>query len=270
MIMQSNDSTRIKSLILDMDGVLWRDTDQIGNLKTIFTKINQLGLSVAFATNNSTKTPDQYLSKFNGFGVDLSKAQIFTSSLVTADYLASIFPEGGSIYCIGESGLFSALSEKGFYHGSDSALAVIVGLDRAIDYRKINEASNIIRNGALFIGTNPDTTYPIPGGFSPGTGTIVAAVAASAGKDPLFIGKPEIEIYNSAINYLETPIKNCLIVGDRLETDIAGAHKIGAQSAVVLSGVASQSQIDNWLPSPDFIARDLTNLLEILEEKELT
>ena len=259
----------INALILDMDGVLWRDTVEIGSLKDIFARIQDKNLSVAFATNNSSKTPNQYVSKFSGFGVDLSESQIFTSSLVTSEYLSDQFPEGGPVYCIGENGLVSALEDKGFYQDMDTAQAVIVGLDRSINYEKLDIASALVRKGAVFIGTNPDLTYPVPGGFSPGSGTMIAAVSAASGKIPTIIGKPEITIFQTATEYLEVHKDKCLVVGDRLETDILGAQKFGARCAVVLSGVATMSQINEWDPSPDYVAKDLADLIDQLAEKEL-
>lgn len=251
----------IKGLILDMDGVLWKADQQIGNLKKIFSNIKKKNIPFAFATNNSTKSINQYVEKLILFGVNVIKDQIFTSGNVTAEILSNRFPEGGNIYIIGENGLVDFLTNKGFKHSVSNPQAVVVGLDREINYEKLATASLLVRAGIPFIGTNPDKSYPTPQGLSPGAGSILAAIEAATDVKPEIIGKPNIEIYNQAITYLNINQKNILVVGDRLETDIVGGNSAGCKTALVFSGVTSRELLSSQEIRPDFTNENLNSLI---------
>jgi 4-nitrophenyl phosphatase len=253
----------VHGLILDMDGVLWRDTLAIGDLPRIFGEIRKRGWKAILATNNATLSADQYIQKLARFGVSLEHWQIVNSSQATAHYLRQRYPQGGSVYIVGESGLEAELVSQGFFSSEKDPLAVIVGLDRGVTYEKLKKASLFIRAGARFIATNPDKTYPIPGGLAPGAGTFVAAIQAASDHEPLIIGKPEPEMYLQALERMGLNPEETLVVGDRLETDIAGAQRIGCPTALVLSGVSSQQEAEAWAPPPDCIAADLSSLLEL-------
>jgi len=259
--MQNLFPSEIKGLILDMDGVLWRDQEAIGDLPAIFREINRRGWLVSLATNNATRTAVQFAEKLAGFGVNLDSKQIVNSSQATAEYLRRRHPQGGPVYVVGEQGLLSELAARGFLPSEEQPLAVVVGLDRTITYEKLKKASLFIRAGTPFIATNPDKTYPTPEGQAPGAGTFVAAVAAASDGDPVIIGKPEPEMYRLALLRMGLEPAQVLVVGDRLETDIVGAQQLGCYTAVVLSGVSSPEQVAAWQPAPDFIAKDLSSLL---------
>lgn len=257
----------IRSLILDMDGVLWQDNQPIGNLPAIFSQIQAKGLKVILATNNATRSVNSYLEKLQSFGVTLTPAQILTSSLATAHFLQTHYPPG-KIFVIGEAGLKEALQNAGFSN-QDSAhektLAVVAGMDRALTYDKLRQATLLIRSGAAFIGTNPDRSFPTPDGQVPGAGAILAALEAATDTKPKIIGKPEPIIYQQAIERLGTTPAETLAVGDRLETDILGGQNTGCKTALVLSGVTTFAQAQTWNPPPDFIANNLTALLEQIQ-----
>lgn len=254
----------IRSLILDMDGVLWKADDPIGDLPQIFEEIRQRNLKVALATNNSTRTVDQYVERLAGFGVNLERWQIVTSSEAVAYTLKKLFPEGGPVFIIGETGLIRSLEEKGFYHSYDGALAVVAGMDRQLTYEKLRQATVLIRSGVPFYGTNPDRTFPTPYGLIPGTGSILTAIEVASDVTPCILGKPAPGMYQVAMERLGTTEKQTLVVGDRLDTDIAGAQKLGCLSALVLSGVTSPERAREWHPAPDWITADLSTLIRIL------
>ena len=256
--------TNIRSLILDMDGVLWRGTEQIGILKNIFKEIDELGIAVILATNNSTRTPEQYLDRLNEYGVALELWQILTSSQVASSYLSDLYPGGGPVFIIGEEGLVTALSEHGFFHQSKGALAVVAGMDRTITYEKLSQACLLIRSGARFIGTNSDRTFPTPSGLVPGAGSLLAALETATDSHPHIVGKPESDIFQEAFKRLDCSPKQSLVVGDRLETDIAGGQKLGCPTALVLSGVTNPAQASQWMPQPEYIFNDLKSLVEWL------
>lgn len=248
-------------MILDMDGVLWRASQPIGDLPAIFLRIQSLGIQVLLATNNATLTQDDYVKKLHGYGVELERWQIVNSAEATAHYLRQRFPAGGSVFIVGESGLTRSLAEAGFEHRDQNILAVVAGMDRNLSYQKLGLAALHIRSGAPFIGTNPDRTYPTPDGLMPGAGSILAFLQAASDVEPIIIGKPEAEMYRVALERLKTLPEETLIVGDRLETDILGAQSIGSRTAVVLSGVSDETKAREWRPAVDYIAPDLTDLV---------
>jgi len=261
--MESNISA-IKALILDMDGVLWREDQPIGNLPHLFDQIFRKGLQVTLATNNATYSVEQYLEKLERFGVKLKTDQIVNSSLAAVYFLRGLFPDGGPIYVIGEEGLIETLQADGFYQSEGDVLAVIVGMDRKINYEKLSRATLLIRAGSLFIGTNADPTFPVPEGLIPGVGAILAALEVASGVHPHVVGKPQPEMYRVAMDRMNTKPKETLIVGDRLETDILGGQKLGCPTALVLSGVTSRGMLQSWKPKPDFVVDNLETLIDLL------
>ena len=257
----------IQALVLDMDGVLWHDSEAIGDLPAIFAKISKLGLRVAFATNNATKTIDQFVEKLASFGVKAEPWQIVTSAVATAHFLKQKHPQGGTVYAVGEAGLLQTLADAGFRHSAQNPVAVVAAMDRGITYEKLKQAARLIHAGVPFIGTNPDRTFPTPEGVAPGAGTMLAAIEAAAGVAPQIIGKPNPAMYRFALERLGASIAKTLVIGDRLETDIAGAQALGIPCALVLSGVSSQEQAQAWQPAPDIVAENLAAVVRQLESQ---
>lgn len=257
-------NTSIRALILDMDGVIWRGDYPIGDLPSIFAELDHRGYRTILVTNNSTLSIQQYLQKLSRFGVVLESWQVVNSGQATADYLHQHYPRGGPVFIVGEIGLLESLGECGFYHADNDVLAVVVGLDRSLNYEKMSQATLLIRAGVPFIGTNPDRTYPEPRGLVPGAGSILALLEAASGVSPTVIGKPAPEMYRFALERLGFSAAEALVVGDRLETDIAGAQALGCRCALVLSGVTTEREAHEWTPKPDWIASDLTSLLDTL------
>jgi 4-nitrophenyl phosphatase len=254
---------RIRGAILDLDGTLWRGTSPIGDLPEIFARFPRLGIGFILATNNATMDISQYVEKVASFGVHLEASQIINSGQAVGHMLKRDFPRGGAVYIVGEGGLHQALADAGFYHSEDdNPLAVVAGMDRKITYEKLTRASQLVRRGLPFIGTNPDATFPMPGGLLiPGAGSILAAIAAAAGQEPVIAGKPSPAMFDLALERLGTRPEETISVGDRLETDIAGGQNAGLRTALVLSGVTTLAQAHAWQPQPDLIVQDLTELL---------
>ena len=253
---------KVRGLILDMDGVLWRGNEAIGDLPKVFKTIKNLGLKVTFATNNATLSAKQYQEKLGSFGVHVDAWQIINSSMASAFLLKKLFPSGGPVYVVGEDGLIDTLAEAGFYYSEDGALAVVAGLDRQVTYEKLRRATSLIRSGVLFIGTNPDKTLPVPDGFAPGAGAILGAIEISTDVKPTIAGKPYPAMLELAMQRMETTTLDTLVVGDRLDTDILGGYNAGCRTALVLSGVTKASELEKWTPKPDLITSDLESLLQ--------
>lgn len=256
--------SNIKGLILDMDGVLWRNTTPIGNLAWIFKTIEELGLRVVMATNNPTRSPIQYVEKLQGFGVKIEPWQVLNSGMVTAQYLKAQLPAGSDIFVVGEDALIDTLENEGFNASGKHPAAVVAAMDRGINYEKLSRATLLIRAGVPFIGTNPDRSFPIPEGLAPGAGAILAALEAASDVAPIIIGKPQPDMYIAALARLGTAPKETLVVGDRLETDILGGQNTGCPCALVLSGVTTLEAAQQWKPIPDIIAADLTAIVTSL------
>lgn len=257
----------IKALILDMDGVLWRENTPIGDLPSIFARIREHGLKVTCATNNASRTVDEFLEKFASFGVTLEPWQIVTSSLATAHRLEEEYPEGSTVFVVGENGIQRALEEKGFHiiidpEDDTTVDAVVAGIDWHLNYPKLLRATFHIRAGAAFYGTNPDKSFPTPQGLAPGAGSILAALEAASDVKPLVIGKPGPFMIRWALERLGTQPEETLVVGDRLETDIAAGQAAGCKTALVLSGVTTREQAEQWDPAPDFIFDELSTILD--------
>lgn len=258
---------KLKGLLLDMDGVLWRDTQPIGDLPQTLARIKGMGLKAAFVTNNATRTVEQYVEKFGAFGAEVEAEQIFTSARATAAHLAKQHPNGGRVFIVGERGLVEALRERGFEQGEKDPLAVVVGLDRAVSYEKLTRATLLIRNGVPLIGTNPDATLPSPVGLAPGAGALIAALETASGAKAQIIGKPEPTLLEAAMSSLGVGPDETLMVGDRLETDIAAGRWAGCRTALVLTGASTQEQAEAWVPRPDYVVGDLNELLAELAKQ---
>jgi 4-nitrophenyl phosphatase len=252
---------QIKGLILDMDGVVWRDTQPIGDLPRTFDRIKSLGLRFIFATNNSLSNVDEFFDKISRFGVKIEPWQIINSQQAMAFLLKSRFPEGGPIYILGSDSLAKNLSENGFYHDEEKAQAVVVGMDRKLTYEKLRSAMMLINKGIPFYGTNPDETFPTPEGLVPGTGSLLAALKAATKVSPIIAGKPEKAIFELAAKQLNASPDEILSIGDRLDTDVLGAQRFGCHSGLVLSGVTSAVEASRWSPQPEIIASDLAEMI---------
>ena len=258
--------TNIKALILDMDGVIWRSDSPIGDLPEIFKRIEARGLKYVFATNNGTKTPDQYVATLEKLGVRVSTQQVVTSALGMAYMLGQRFPRGTKIFMIGEDGTRTALEEKGFeilsVEHAQEAQIVVMGIDREVNFNKMREATLLVRRGVPFYATNPDKTFPTPRGEIPGAGAWLSVVTTATGVEPIYAGKPFPFMMELSLERLGTKKEETLVVGDRLETDIAAGQAVGCPCALVLSGVSTKEQAEAWTPKIDLIAIDLANLVE--------
>ena len=257
--------SHIKALILDMDGVIWRSDTPIGDLPAIFKRIEARGIQYAFATNNSSKTPEQYVDRLKNLGVDVQPWQVVTSSQRAAQAVAQAFPRGTKVFAIGEDGVRVALEEQGFeilsVERASQAQAVVMGIDRTITFQKAAEAALLVRSGVPFYATNTDRTFPTPRGEIPGAGAWVSIITTATGVQPIVAGKPFPYLMELSLERLGTKKEETLVVGDRLETDIAAGQAVGCPTALVLSGVSTRKQVELWKPKMDFVVDDLSSLI---------
>ena len=257
--------SHIKSLIIDMDGVVWRADAPIGDLSAIFSRIRARGLKFVFATNNSTKTSEQYVERLRDFGVEVEPWQVVTSSQAAAHAMAQKFPPGSKVFMIGEDGVRMALEEKGFeilsLEDAPQAQAVVMGMDRGINFQKVVEATLLLRSGTPFYATNTDKTFPTPRGQIPGAGAWINVITTATDVQPIVAGKPFPFLMELSMEKLGTRPQETLVIGDRIETDIAAGQGVGCPTALVLSGVSTQEQGERREPEIDIIVDDLETLI---------
>jgi 4-nitrophenyl phosphatase len=259
----------ITHLIIDMDGVLWRGDEPIPGLRELFAFLCRRNINFVLATNNSSKTPEEYVRKLARFGVEITSDSVLTSSQATAAYLSTVAPSGTRVFAIGKAGVRQALEEHGFVltnteedANGEGAKYVVVGWDQDLSWRKLATASLLIHNGADFIGTNPDTSFPTERGPVPGNGAQLAALQAATGVPPLVIGKPELGMFKEAMRRMGARPETTAIVGDRLDTDVAGGIRAGITTILVLSGIASQTNLSASPVYPELVYADITELLQ--------
>jgi 4-nitrophenyl phosphatase len=251
-----------KAVLLDMDGVLYRGHDRLAGADTLIDFCAQQGIKAACITNNATMTPAQFAQKLAGMGITFPAEHIINSAVATRLWLAGQAPQGTGIYCIGMNGLRDALFGDGYFVFDDQQPAfVVVGLDTEVTYAKLRQATLLIRNGARFIGTNPDVTLPMPEGLVPGAGSLLALLSATTDQQPFVIGKPGPTMFHIAMQLLDITPAETLTIGDRLDTDVAGAVAAGLTAGMVLTGVVTRADVEASPLKPDLLYDDLPSLL---------
>lgn len=255
------DLSRFSAVLTDMDGVLYRGNEPLPGVNELLALLRRRGVAYACVTNNSTLTPQEYEVKLAAMGIAIPAAQIVTSSVATRRYLETQLPPGTPAYYVGMNGLREALFGDGYFvYDEARPQVVVVGLDTEATYAKLKRAVLGVRAGARFIGTNPDFTLPTPEGLVPGAGSLLALVRAATDVEPVVIGKPGRAMMDTAIDMLGADRARTLALGDRLDTDIAGAAAAGLASALVLTGVTTPAQLELSSPKPDAVFADLPEL----------
>jgi len=266
--------SRIRSLLADLDGVFYRGSLPLPGAADFVRWLQQRGIDYLFITNNSTRTPQQYVEKLASMGIPAGPEQVLTSALATRAYLESRSPPGTRLFLIGQRGLQEALLGDGYFAFDDQSPGyVVVGLDTHLTYEQLRRACLLIRAGATFIGTNPDRTFPSPEGITPGCGSILAALEAATDVHPTVIGKPERWLLEAGIRRLSADPATTAILGDRLDTDIAGGSQLGLPTLMVLTGVHSPQDLEASPIQPDAVFPDLPALQQaweaVLEQSEV-
>jgi 4-nitrophenyl phosphatase len=257
---------RLRLVILDMDGVLYRGAQPVAGAAELVRRLNDAGLTVRYATNNSMFTREDYARRLRAMGIEAAPGEIVTSTSATIEHLRRRVPGVRSVMAVGADGMLAELAAAGYEvlpvskdPGAGSPVdAVIVGLDPDFDDARLAAAVETIRAGAMFVATNADARYPTRTGFRPGAGSMVAAVAAASGATPEIIGKPETAMFATILEGAGVGPDEALVVGDNPDSDIAGAHRSGIESILVLTGV-TDAQAAAGLEGerrPDHVAAD--------------
>ncbi|NIM93316.1 MAG: HAD-IIA family hydrolase [Anaerolineales bacterium] len=215
-----------------------------------------------YITNNSTMTPQDLSRRLEKIGLITNSAQILTSVTATMAYMSHKFPPGTKVYPVGESGLQTALEKAGFVLSDDNVDAVVVGLDREINYEKIQRASSLILSGATFVACNADSGAPTPDGIAPGAGAMVYAIQAVTKVEPIIIGKPQPAIFIEGMNKLGLSAEETASVGDRLDVDIQCAHQAGMMGILVLSGLTTREMLSQSTIRPNLVFDNIGDMAE--------
>lgn len=290
----------IKAYLFDCDGVIWVGNTLIPGVLELIDALRAAEKKFYFVTNNATKSRDMYVERFAGYGIILHKSQIISSGWATAKWLSKNFKEyKKGVYVVGEAGLCAELDGEqvpwigGPHHSQLTPAevdhfnpaehdvgAVVVGLDRHISYAKLAIAQQFLLRGSAtsdaaslqFIVSNPDVSYPHKEGIVyPGVGAIVAAISACTHRSPsVVVGKPNpfmLELLEDAAHLDPAEI---LMVGDRLDTDIAFGARHGTTTLLVFSGVAKESDLPHAEYPPSFTAESVQQLIPFLKAQAVS
>ncbi|MER3456594.1 MAG: hypothetical protein C4304_06865 [candidate division GAL15 bacterium] len=255
-----------RGVVLDLDGVVYRGSRALPGAVEFVDWLARRGIPFAFVTNNSTRTPGQYVQHLERMGVRAGEAQVITSALCAAELLRS-WDLRGPVVVVGGQGLREAVRRAGYPLTEEpEAAAVVVGLDVEFTYARLRTACSAIRRGARFVATNLDANLPVEGELWPGAGAIVAAIRTATGCEPTSVGKPEPYPFEMALRRLGTAPQETLMVGDQIATDILGASRLGMRTALVLTGLTSAEEAARAPVRPELVVDDLAELWERLRD----
>lgn len=253
-------------LILDLDGVLYLIEEPISAAVKAVGRLRAEGRPLVYVTNNASRRGDDVARLLTGMGMTAKPEEVLTSAAAAAEALAARYPAGAPVLVVGADALRAEVRAAGLVPvtAADAApVAVVQGYGRQVGWAELAEAAVAVRNGAGWVATNTDRTLPSPRGPLPGNGSLVAVLRTALDREPdLVVGKPEPALFHTASR--RAGAARPLVVGDRLDTDMAGAHRAGLDSLLVLTGVSGPADLLVAPPSarPTFVARDLHGLFE--------
>lgn len=246
-------------VVFDLDGVVYLGSEVLPGAVETVAAARKAGVGVAFVTNNASRTPVEVAEKLSAMGIPVEAEEIVTSGQATAELLNP----GDRCLVVGSEGLRSVLTDRGctLVEAPADADAVVVGFTPDLVWDDLRRATLALARGARFLGTNEDPAFPSPEGLWPGNGAVLAALRAASGREPEIAGKPKPPVFRAAGKRVGSDADRVLMVGDRLETDIAGAHAFGWDTALVLTGVTTRQQAEAAEPRPTYVVERVDELL---------
>jgi NagD protein len=265
--------------IFDLDGTIYLGEQALPGAVELVAKLREREKSILYVTNKPLQTRVEYAEKLTRLGMPTHPEDILTAAVALGSYLLQTQPDL-RYYVVGEESLKHELAEMGLHildelNGQDAQQvidpagiqAVVVAFDRSLDYRKLNTAYQALLNGAMFFATNADKACPMPGGSIPDAGATIAALEYLTGKKMDFLaGKPSAWMAEMAQQRLQIPPERCLLVGDRLETDIRMGQRAGLNTALVLTGAAKREQVQALIEPPTLILETLYDLIQWIDD----
>ena len=231
-----------KAFLIDMDGVLVKGESPIDGAAEFIDRLNDSEKPYFLFTNNSKYTSESHSTRLAGLNLHIQAKKIFTAGMATAQFLKNQ-NSSGTAFVIGESGLFTPLQENGYILTNENPDYVVLGELDTYDFRAICKGVELIRNGAIFIATNPDEIIPGKYGIEPGCGAVAAMIEKATGKAPYVVGKPNPLMMRYALFSLAARAADTAIIGDRMETDVVAGLENGMITYLVLSGVTHKDDI---------------------------
>ena len=254
------------ALLFDLDGVVYVGPAPVPYAAESIASARAAGLACGYVTNNASRSASAVAEHLVELGVDATVADVITSPQAAVSLLPQFVPDGSRVLVIGGSGIDDALVDGGYVPVralADDPAAVMQGFSPDVSWRDLAEATFAVRAGLPWIATNPDLTFPAPGGIAPGNGALVRLVAETVGRDPDAVaGKPEPPLLREAIR--RTRAQRPLMIGDRLDTDIAAGARVGIPSLLVFTGVTTLAELLAAIPEerPAYLGADLRVLLD--------
>ncbi len=267
----------IDGLVFDLDGTVYLGDAALPGAIDAIAALRSRGKRTAFVSNKPLEDRRAYAAKLTRLGIPTDPTEVLTSGYVLARHLAQTLPEL-ALYVVGEANLVAELRSHGLKvvdelldqdplgviepRGID---AVVVAFDRTLDYRKLNTAYQALLRGARFFATNGDKACPVPGGGIPDAGGTLAYLEHLTGRRlELLAGKPSRLILQAALEVLRLPAERCMMIGDRLETDIRMGQEAGMFTAATLTGVSTRADVAAMARPPDFVINTLGDLPELI------
>lgn len=253
--------------LFDLDGTIYRGEKLIPGAEKVIQRLKNLGKRIVYLSNKPLQTKEDYAAKLTRLGIPTDPQEVINSSFVMARWLAQQAP-GATIFVIGEAPLLREMKDQGFHLSENPAEIeyVIASFDRTFDYQKLNIAFQAIKRGAHFVATNPDRTCPVEDGEIPDCAAMIGAIEGATGKKvETIVGKPSEITIQIAVETMNLKPQDCLLVGDRLETDIAMGKRAGMATALVLTGVTKKETLLHSPWQPDFIWESIAEILKYLK-----
>jgi NagD protein len=250
--------------IFDLDGTIYLGEKLIPGARETIERLKSLSKKIVYLSNKPLQTREDYASKLTRLGIPTHPEEVINSSLVMARWLSRQAP-GATIYVIGEIPLIEEMVRAGFRISEKAGEIqyVIASFDRTFDYRKLNIALQAIKKGARFVATNPDRTCPVEGGEIPDCAAMIGAVEGTTGKKvEAVVGKPSDIMIRVAVDSMGLRPEDCVLVGDRLETDMVMGKKAGMAAALVLTGVTSRETLRRSEVQPDYVWESVAEILK--------
>ncbi len=248
-----------KNFLLDMDGVLVRGRQPIPGAQAFIEKLLSTGTRFLVITNNPLYSARDLSHRLDSEGLRIPEANLFTSAMATAQFLASQRPNG-TAYVIGESGLTQALYHAGYTLTGRNPEYVVLGETTNMNYEQITHAIRLVSAGARFIATNPDPTGPSEHGIVPACGSLAALVERATGIKPYYIGKPNPLMMRKALLTLNSHSEHTIMVGDRMDTDIVAGMEAGMETILVLSGLTKQEDVERFPYRPTRVVPSVADI----------
>lgn len=258
-----------KAVLIDLDGTVVHGGSLLEGAASGINAIKEAGLAVLFLTNNPTRSPTGWADHLTELGVPVEPDEVLTSAIATVQYLDAHYASHRVLPIAGPA-VLEQLQEADILFVDDPAEAdvVVAGYHEGFDFDNLTQGLRAVLNGADLVGTDPDRWIPTTGGPIPGSGAVCNAIAGAAEAEPsAVLGKPSQETVDLATRRLSVPAEHCLMIGDRLNTDVAMGEQAGMETALVLTGATRRGDVEISPIQPDHVLESLGGIADLLESK---